>query len=219
VFFPLKDNIPTKTFPFINWLIIAINIAVYVHQLNLGYRLEWFFFEHGLVPKRVTNYEYFLQESVFPFFSHMFIHGGFFHLLGNMYMLFIFGDNIEDRIGHGKYLLMYVCFGLFAAGTQYLISPDSLIPMIGASGAVAGVMGAYMVFYPHARVKSLLIIIIFITVVNVPAILYLFLWFLLQFMMGTASLSLGQEGGGVAFWAHIGGFVFGFLYALRVKTR
>lgn len=217
MFFPLKDNIPTRTFPYINWAIIAVNIAVYVYQLGLEYRVEWFFFEHGLVPKRVTHYESFLEDAVFPFFSHMFIHGGFFHLLGNMYMLYIFGDNIEDRLGHGKYLLMYIVFGLFAAGTQFLVAPDSLIPMIGASGAVAGVMGAFMVFYPHARVKSLLIIIVFITIANVPAVVYLFLWFLLQFIMGAATL--GQEGGGVAFWAHIGGFAFGFLYALRVRTR
>ncbi len=217
MFFPIKDNVPSRTFPFVNWLIILANIAVFVYQLGLGYELNWFVYEYGLVPKRVTHYESILGDSVIPFFTHMFMHGGFFHIFSNMYILFIFGDNVEDRLGHARYLFMYILFGLFAGFSQFLLSYESLIPMVGASGAVAGVMGAYMVFYPKAKVKSLLIIIIFITFVDIPAVFYLLFWFFIQFMNG--AVSVGYDGGGVAWWAHVGGFIIGLLYAVRFKSR
>jgi len=170
-----------------------------------------FIFEYGLIPKRlfVENTMLTTADRYLPILSSMFMHGGFMHIIGNMYFLFIFGDNVEDKLGHVRYLFIYIMFGLAAAASQIIMFPDSVIPMVGASGAVAGVMGAYLVFYPHAKVKTLIIIIIFITVVNIPAFIFLLLWFLFQFLNGT-----GAGGGNVAWWAHIGGFVAGLIYAI-----
>lgn len=168
-------------------------------------------FEYGLIPKRlfVENAMLTFSDRYFPIFSSMFMHGGFMHILGNMYFLFIFGDNVEDKLGHIKYLFMYLMFGVAAALTQVIMFPDSVIPMVGASGAVAGVMGAYLVFYPKATVKTLVIIVIIVTVVNIPAFIFLLLWFLFQFLNGT-----GGGAGSVAWWAHIGGFIAGLIYAI-----
>ncbi len=174
-------------------------------------------FQLGLIPKRVFVESGLLtfSDRVVPFFTSMFMHGGFMHIIGNMYFLYIFGDNVEDRLGHGKYFIMYILFGLAAAFSQVLLFPDSIVPMIGASGAVAGVMGAYMVFYPKARVKTLVIIIIFITIIDIPAVFFLLLWFFMQFLNGA-----GAGHGGVAWWAHIGGFIAGLLYAVtQVRNR
>lgn len=168
-------------------------------------------FQYGLVPKRlfVENSMLGLADRYLPILSSMFMHGGFMHILGNMYFLFIFGDNVEDKLGHGRYLLIYIMFGVAAAVSQIVMFPNSVIPMVGASGAVAGVMGAYLVFYPKAKVKTLVIIIIFITVVNIPAFVFLLLWFFFQFLNGTAG-----GGGNIAWWAHIGGFIAGLIYAM-----
>jgi membrane associated rhomboid family serine protease len=180
-------------------------------MLNMGQIAENnFIFQYGLVPKRlfVESGLLTMSDRYFPFLSSMFLHGGFMHIIGNMYFLFIFGDNVEDRLGHLRYLAVYVCFGLAAALSQVIMFPDSVVPMVGASGAVAGVMGAYMVFYPHAKVKTLIIIIIFITIAEIPAFIFLLLWFFLQFMNGA-----GGGSDGVAWWAHIGGFIAGLGYA------
>lgn len=184
-------------------------------MLNMtGMEERQLIFEYGLVPKRlfVENSMFgFFSDRYLPFLSSMFMHGGFMHIISNMYFLFIFGDNVEDRLGHVRYLIMYTMFGVAAAASQVIMFPDSVVPMIGASGAVAGVMGAYLVFYPHAKVKTLVIIIVFITVVNIPAFAFLLLWFFLQFIYGTS----GGGGGNVAWWAHIGGgFIAGLIYAI-----
>ncbi len=159
-------------------------------MLNMtGMEERQLIFEYGLVPKRlfVENSMFgFFSDRYLPFLSSMFMHGGFMHIISNMYFLFIFGDNVEDRLGHVRYLIMYTMFGVAAAASQVIMFPDSVVPMIGASGAVAGVMGAYLVFYPHAKVKTLVIIIVFITVVNIPAFAFLLLWFFLQFIYGTS---------------------------------
>jgi len=169
-----------------------------------------FIFQYGLVPKKlfVANHMLTLSDRYLPILTSMFIHGGFMHILGNMYFLFIFGDNVEDKLGHVKYLFIYLMFGVAAAASQIIMFPDSVIPMVGASGAIAGVMGAYLVFYPHAKVKTLIIIIIFITIANIPAFVFILIWFLFQFLHGT-----GGGHGGVAWWAHIGGFIAGLGYA------
>jgi membrane associated rhomboid family serine protease len=216
LFFPIRDNIPSRTTPYVNWIIIAANILVFIYQSGLGYSHDWFIFQYGLVPRRAIHFSSLVPDTVIPFFTHMFMHGGFFHLFSNMYILYIFGDNVEDRLGHGRYLVMYLLFGLFAGFAQLVINSNSLIPMVGASGAIAGVMGAYLVFYPHAKVRSLVIIIIFITFIDIPAVFYLLFWFFIQFLNGAASL--GYDGAGVAWWAHIGGFLFGLLAAYRIKN-
>ncbi|MGE4318766.1 MAG: rhomboid family intramembrane serine protease [Deferribacterales bacterium] len=216
--FPLKDSIPSSRFPYVNWAIILLNIFIFARMLNMPEQAENnMIFQLGLIPKRVFVESGLLtfSDRVIPFFTSMFMHGGFMHIIGNMYFLYIFGDNVEDRLGHGKYLIMYILFGLAAACSQVVLFPDSIVPMIGASGAVAGVMGAYMVFYPKARVKTLVIIIIFITIVDIPAVFFLLLWFFMQFINGA-----GAGHGGVAWWAHIGGFIAGLLYAVtQVRNR
>lgn len=216
--FPLKDSIPSSKFPFVNWMIIIANLAVFIMMFRMTPQEENnLIFQLGLIPKRifVENAIFSLSDRYLPFITSMFMHGGILHILGNMYFLYIFGDNVEDRLGHLKYFFMYLAFGLFAALTQVFLFADSNVPMIGASGAVAGVMGAYMVMYPHAKVKTLIIIIIFITIVDIPAVFFLLLWFLMQFLNG-----FGFQAEGVAWWAHIGGFAAGLAYAMFfVKKR
>lgn len=212
--FPLKDSVPSSRFPFITWAIILVNVIVYIKMAAMPDQLETnLVYGLGLVPKRVFvhNDMYTLYDRVAPFFTSMFMHGGFMHILGNMYFLFIFGDNVEDRLGHFRFLVMYILFGLCAAASEVFFFPQSVVPMIGASGAVAGVMGAYLVFYPKARVKTLVIIIFFITIVDIPAVVFLVFWFFMQFLNGT---TFNQQG--VAWWAHIGGFIAGAVYAMYI---
>lgn len=211
--FPLKDSIPSERFPYVNYIIIILNIIVFIYEMSLGKELSRFFLEYGFIPKKlfmpgdiVTA-----REKIIPLFTSMFMHGSFFHLLSNMYFLFIFGDNVEDRFGHFRYILYYLFFGLMAMFTQTLFFPEATIPTIGASGAVAGVMGAYFIMFPHAYIKTLLIIIIYITIVDIPAVIFLGLWFFIQFINGTLQSMVGLQGG-VAWWAHIGGFVVGILF-------
>jgi membrane associated rhomboid family serine protease len=178
-----------------------------------------FFLEYGVIsqkffaPFSVVGF----TERIVPLFTYMFLHGGFFHVFFNVYFLFIFGDNVEDRLGHVRYLIFYLLAGIISGIVQIIIFSTSAYPLIGASGAVAGVMGAYMLFFPRATVKTLVIIIIFITVIDIPAIIFLGFWFLIQFFNGTASL--GLTGGGTAWWAHIGGFSFGLIYALYFMSK
>jgi len=215
--FPLKDSIPSSKFPFVNWAIILLNVFIFTKMLQMpGYEENLFIYKYGLIPKKifVENAMLTFFDKYLPLFSSMFMHGGFMHILGNMYFLFIFGDNVEDKLGHVRYFFIYIMFGLAAAASQIVMFPDSVIPMVGASGAVAGVMGAYMVFYPQAKVKTLVIIIIFITIVNIPAFVFLLIWFFFQFLNGTSG-----GGGNVAWWAHIGGFVAGLLYAIYYVRR
>lgn len=219
--FPLKDSVPSSTFPFVNWAIIFINIVVFYNMLHMTSPNEQeFIFEYGLVPKKlfVENSMLTLTDRYVPILTSMFMHGGFMHIIGNMYFLFIFGDNVEDKLGHIRYLLIYLLFGVAAAATQIIMFPDSVVPMVGASGAIAGVMGAYLVFYPRAKVKTLIVIIIFITIAEIPAFIFLLIWFLFQFLNGTG----GGAYSNVAWWAHIGGFLAGLGYAiyfLKKKKR
>ncbi|ADD67222.1 Rhomboid family protein [Denitrovibrio acetiphilus DSM 12809] len=211
--FPLKDSVPSSTFPFVNWAIIFINIVVFYNMLHMTSPNEQeFIFEYGLVPKKlfVENSMLTLTDRYVPILTSMFMHGGFMHIIGNMYFLFIFGDNVEDKLGHIRYLLIYLLFGVAAAATQIIMFPDSVVPMVGASGAIAGVMGAYLVFYPRAKVKTLIVIIIFITIAEIPAFIFLLIWFLFQFLNGTG----GGAYSNVAWWAHIGGFLAGLGYAI-----
>jgi len=223
---PLRDANPSRTTPVVNYLIIASCTLVFVHELMLGKHLEAFLFQYGLVPARITRHaiahHFGPGEQLMPFFSSMFLHGGWLHLIGNMWVLYIFGDNIESEMGHGRYLLFYLLCGLIAATIQVITNADSSVPTIGASGAIGGVMGAYFVLYPKARILTLIPVFFFFTLIEVPAYLFLGFWFVLQFFSGTFSLlSRAEQYSGIAWWAHVGGFLGGvvLLYVFKASSR
>jgi membrane associated rhomboid family serine protease len=181
----------------------------------MGSQVRGLFAEFGVVPARVSASlgEGGLDTGAWlSFGTSMFLHGGWMHLLGNMLFLYVFGDNIEDRCGHARFVLFYLLAGAAAAGTQVAVEPSSAMPMIGASGAIAGVLGAYVILFPRARVLTLLPLIIFFQLIELPAYLFLGIWFLLQIASGVLSLKIGADAGGVAWWAHIGGFLSGALF-------
>jgi len=209
---PLRDTIPSKSYPIVNYLIIALNVFIFFIQMAQGPALQKFIFIYGLVPIRYSSPqvgEYFTTgQQIFSFFSYMFLHGGFWHLLGNMWSLYIFGDNVEDRLGPIRYLVFYILCGLGSGFSHLVINWDSRIPTIGASGAIAGVMGAYFLLYPHSRILTFIPIFFIPYFIEVPAFFFLGVWFLMQFLNAAGSPA---HGGGIAWWAHIGGFLFGIL--------
>ena len=217
---PLRDTIRSQTVPWVNYALIALCAWVFYLELSNG-DPDAFITEHALVPARflklVANRGLNLHV-LSPFLSSMFMHGGFMHFAGNMLFLWIFGDNVEDRIGHVGYLLFYLAGGLAAGATHVFVNPASVIPTVGASGAIAAVMGAYMVLYPGSRIESALIFFIFVRIVSVPAVLWLGLWFVFQVLSGGTDARHADQGG-VAFFAHIGGFVFGAAIGLLFKVR
>ena len=202
---PLRDDIPSRSVPFVTYAIIGINVVVFYYELRLGSRLDAYLEHFGLVPLRYSTARDPIQRFI-PIYSSMFLHGGVLHLVGNMLFLHIFGDNVEDRLGHLRYLLFYLLCGTAAALMQITMLAHSALPMVGASGAIAGVTGAYFVFYPRARVLTLIPIFLFWEIVQIPAVVFLLFWFSLQVISGMGSLGSGAEGGGVAWWAHVGGF-------------
>ena len=204
VFFPYKDDNPRVLFPFVTYGIIGLNILVFWAQFFV-YGNERLISTFAFVP-----YEF----KLFTIFTSMFMHGGLMHIIGNMWFLYIFGDNVESILGHVRFLLFYLFCGIGAAVAQFLIQPDSTTPMVGASGAIAGVLGAYMIKFPKARVHVLAVIFIFITTIVVPAQLVLGLWFLMQLSGGLGSLGFDTTGG-IAWFAHIGGFIVG-ISTLRI---
>ncbi len=222
---PLRDNIPSSRFPAVTLALIAVNVLVFLHELKLGGRnLEGLFVQFSVIPARYTRpdvAQYFTaSQQVFALFSSMFLHGGWLHLLGNMWTLWIFGDNVEDRLGRTRYVGLYLASGVAAAMMHIYTNAGSMVPTIGASGAIAGVMGAYFRFYPFARVETLIPPFFFGPTFILPAVLFLGWWFLLQFFNG--AMSLGAEGrgfSGVAWWAHVGGFLFGFVTCLFAARR
>lgn len=218
--FPLKDNIPSETFPIVNYLLIAICTLVFLSEISQGSAgLEQFIDTYGLIPSNILHSM--SVPEVTTVFSSMFLHAGWDHLLGNMWFLFIFGDNVEDRFGHIGYLFFYLFCGICAAATQVMINADSTIAMIGASGAISGVLGYYFVTYPQAQVLTLVPLGGFSRVTEVPAIIFLGIWFALQFFTGVSSLAVASphEAGGVAFWAHVGGFVAGVVLAFILPKQ
>jgi membrane associated rhomboid family serine protease len=212
---PLRDVIPSRTFPFFTIAFIVINSVAFLFEQSLpGPVLERFIHVYGVVPARV---------DVLSVFTSMFLHAGWGHFLGNMLFLWIFGDNVEDRLGHMRYVAFYLLCGVAAVAAHVYMNPGSTIPTIGASGAIAGVMGGYFVLYPNSRVLALVPLFIVFEIIEVPAILFLGLWFLMQFFYGVGSMAVreGAEAGGVAFWAHIAGFVAGAVavFVLRKPSR
>jgi hypothetical protein len=205
----------------VNTLLIGVNVAAFVLELLQGPALPEFVRTFAFVPARFFHpgmYEgWTFSASLVTIFTAMFLHGGFLHLAGNMLYLWIFGDNVEDALGHFRYLVFYLASGVAATLLQALLWPGSEVPNLGASGAIAGVLGAYFVLYPHARVVTLVPLFIFFPLVEVPAFLYLLFWFLMQFWMGSSSLFARAAGGGVAWWAHVGGFLAGLVMVALLK--
>ncbi|MCP5053816.1 MAG: rhomboid family intramembrane serine protease, partial [bacterium] len=210
---PIRDTIPSLNYPVVNTSIIGINVVIFLLQLMQGGDMDRFIFLYGLVPARysiphVSSY-FNTGQQLLSLVSFMFLHGGFIHLLGNMWSLYIFGDNVEDRLGHLRYLLFYLLCG-FASGLSHLVlNLQSNVPTIGASGAIAGVMGAYFILHPNAKILTLIPIIFIPWFIEIPAYFFLGFWFILQFI--NAAGSQGATGG-IAWWAHIGGFIFGILF-------
>ncbi|MBI3398875.1 MAG: rhomboid family intramembrane serine protease [Deltaproteobacteria bacterium] len=215
---PLKDDNPTRTFPFVTILIIAANILVYIYQLTLGAAAgEFFILRAGALPYEITHFVDIYPLAFIPppltLFSAMFVHGGLLHVGGNMLYLWIFGDNIEDRLGRFRFLLFYILTGIIASLAHIIMMPNSTLPMIGASGAIAGILGAYLVLYPRANVLTFVFLFFFVDIVRIPAIIFIGLWFLFQLLSSGA-------GGGIAWYAHIGGFMGGVaLVKLFEKKR
>ena len=210
---PLRDNIPSKNYPIVNNTIIGINIVLYLIELTQGEKLTSFIYLYGLVPARYSVPEimtYFTTgQQLFSFISFMFLHGSFLHLLGNMWMLYIFGDNIEDRLGPLRYLVFYMLCGMASGFSHLLFNLHSTAPVIGASGSIAGVMGAYFLLYPNAKILSLVPVLFIPFFFEIPAFLFLGFWFILQFL--NAAWSHGSSSV-IAWWAHIGGFICGALF-------
>ena len=224
---PLKDDVPSRTVPIVTVSLIALNVLAFLYQTSLqlgadGRALEEFVLEFGVVPCRLTGRC--VSPAALPpaagIITSMFLHGGLFHIFGNMLYLWIFGNNVEDRLGHVRFLLFYVASGVAAALAQTAISPQSAVPMIGASGAVSGVLGAYLLLFPFATVLTLVMIGFFIRFVHVPALVVLGIWILIQFVNGfiTARM-MNAEGGGVAWFAHIGGFLAGMALLFLLRPR
>ncbi len=220
--FPLRDSIPSTRPPVINVVVIVSCTALFLFELSLGRHLEPFLNLYGFMPARLFHPSLFdvsVGYNVATMLISMFLHGGWFHLIGNMWFLWVFGDNVEDAMGHLGYLAFYVVCGMAAAVAQAVTAPVSTVPMVGASGAIAGVLGAYFVWFPWSRVKTLLFFGIFVSVTELPAPIFLVLWFVVQFFSGTLSLdAAGAAAGGVAWFAHMGGFVAGAALAVLLRS-
>ncbi len=213
---PISDSIKSRKFPLLNLVMIGVNLYVFWLMVTAP-SLDAFIAQWALIPQNVNFYD---PTTLLPFVTHMFLHAGFFHLFSNLIFLWVFGDNIESHFGKPWYLIIYFVSGIVGALAQFALTPDSAIPMVGASGAISGILGAYFVSHPHSKIKTLLPIFFVVTIVNIPAIIYIFYWFFLQLVSGVTSLStITQETGGVAFWAHIGGFLAGVFLAKTMRME
>ncbi len=211
---PIRDENPTRTTPVITYLLIAVNVVVFIFQTLLGQYNDTFVYQFALIPSQVT--QSLSLGNISDIFTSMFMHAGLAHIGGNMLYLWIFGDNVEDRLGRGRYIIFYIAGGIIASLAHIITNPLSEIPTVGASGAIAAVLGAYLVLFPRQRVLTLIPLGFFLRMTMLPASLVLGVWFLLQFFQGVMTLG-GPDMGGVAFWAHIGGFVTGVLLGLLLK--
>jgi membrane associated rhomboid family serine protease len=210
---PLSDSERSYSALVVTMALIVVNVLVFLYEVSLdSYSLNYLFARYGIVPAR---FEY------IDLLTSMFLHGGWLHLIGNMWFLWIFGDNVEDLLGHGRFLLFYLLCGVAAGLTHVAIAPDSRIPTVGASGAIAGVMGAYMVRFPRSTITTLVPVFVFLTTVEVPAALMLMYWFIIQLFSGVGSIGYtsAMRGGGVAWFAHVGGFLAGALLIRIMKPR
>lgn len=221
---PLRDDIPTLRFAYVTYLLIAINVLVFFYEVSLGDQgFIRFINEWGYTPADVTstirdgNFD---PKILATLLTSVFLHGGWLHIIGNMLYLHIFGNNVEDSMGHGRFVVFYLLIGILANFGQVIVSPDSTTPGVGASGAIAGVLGAYLLLYPRAGVLMIVPIFFFIQLITLPAVVVLLFWFVLQLFQGTLTLAAGQAGaGGVAFWVHAAGFVLGMLLIYPFRRR
>ncbi|MFQ5824197.1 MAG: rhomboid family intramembrane serine protease [bacterium] len=213
---PLKDDNPRSSVPIITIGLIVVNVLVFLYELSLGPRIEFFIQEYAAIPAKIVR-----GRELETLVTSMFLHGGFFHVGSNMLYFWIFGDNVEHYLGHFRFIYFYLICGLFAAITHIFLGGISEVPMIGASGAISGVLGAYLVKYPRAQVLVLIPIFWFITIRKIPALFVLGLWFAMQLLSGVFSglSSTGLEKGGIAFWAHVGGFVAGMILINIFKRK
>src|ERR1700676_4378975 len=215
--FPIQDSVARRSVPIMTRAFIFINVIVFFFELLLPQAsVEQFFYLFGIVPARFTHPEWaayvgFPVDNYWPFLTHQFLHGGWLHIIFNMWALWIFGDNVEDRMGPVRFGIFYLACGILAGVTQLLTNSDSTVPSVGASGAIAGVLGAYLLLFPTARLVGMFPFFFFPFFFEVPAVLYLGIWFFSQLFSGTLALAGPQQVGGVAWWAHIGGFVSGML--------
>ncbi|MBD2361390.1 rhomboid family intramembrane serine protease [Anabaena minutissima FACHB-250] len=211
--FPLYDDNPTRITPYFTYGLIGMNVLVFLHEVSLSNaQLNLFFDQYAVVPQQLTTN---LAVEWTTLFTSQFLHGGWWHLISNMVFLWVFGNNIEDRLGHLKYLIFYLACGALAAACQWFIGMYSTIPSLGASGAISGVLGAYLIRFPQARVTTLIFLGFFVTTISIPAMILIGVFFIQNVISGLASLqasaNMSVETGGVAYWAHIGGFVFGMI--------
>jgi len=210
---PLRDSQPSHAFPVVTALLVFVNVLVFLHEFSLDeYSLNLFLADYAMIPA---------QFQISGLFTSMFLHGGWMHLIGNMWFLWIFGDNVEDILGRAKYLLFYIASGVAASLAHLFSNPNSELPSVGASGAIAGVMGAYMLKFPHSRIVTLIPILIFFTTVDIPAWIMLIYWFVIQIFSGIGDFSgrAGAETGGVAWFAHVGGFLAGMFLVSILRTH
>jgi len=214
---PIRDTIPSSRVPVVNYVLIAVNVLAFLYEVSLGESLLPFLERYAVIPARLLGGGPLTARELLTPVTAMFLHAGWMHMLGNMLYLYIFGDNVEDTLGHGAYLLFYNLCGAASFAVQVFFQPASGVPNLGASGAIAGVLGAYFVLFPRARVVTLLPLFVIFTVVEIPAVVFLGLWFLIQFLSGAASLGRASAtSGGVAWWAHIGGFVAGAIVMMGI---
>ena len=214
--FPLYDTVRSRTFPLINLTLVLANVLAFLYELQLDpAMLQEFIFTWGLIPALLIDDP---SNTWANIFSSMFLHGGWFHIINNMWVLLIFGDNVEAGMGKIRYLIFYLLSGVAAGLLQTYILPSSMVPMIGASGAVAGVLGAYLILVPGSRIASLVPSLFIFTIVEIPAVLFLLFWFVSQLYSGLGAIQGGGESG-IAWWAHIGGFAFGVLMVFFFRKR
>lgn len=215
---PIRDTQPSNCVPVVTYSLMGVNLLVFTLQLQIGFNNEAFFYSYGLVPAKYTVHEmskYFSTgNQLFSILSYMFLHGGFLHFIGNMWTLYIFGDNVEEYFGSARFLGFYLICGITSGLFHFFVNPISMVPTIGASGAIAGVMGAYFLLYPKSRILTLIPIIIIPLFIEIPAFIFLGLWFLIQFLNAAGS----GAGSGIAWWAHIGGFITG-LVLVRLNKK
>jgi len=221
---PLKDTIPSERYPITTIFLIMANIGVFFYEISLGRQLPELVKFAGVVPSRFFNPQLNVSPGFlgryFPIFTSLFLHGGWVHLLGNMLYLWIFADNIEGRLGHLRFLTFYLLCGLGASLAHIFANPTSSVPSIGASGAIAGILGAYFILYPKSRIITLVPIFFFFQIIELPAFIFLGVWFLMQFFNGVLTLGSGtMQAGGIAWWAHIGGFLSGIFFIILLKGK
>jgi membrane associated rhomboid family serine protease len=220
---PLKDMTPRRSFPIMTLLLILANVVVFLHEITLqGHAADAFIMTYALVPSKISmalaGRHYTLAQALLPLFTCMFLHGGWLHIIGNMWFLWIFGGNVEDRLGSVPYLFFYLICGVGSSISQLAFSWGSRIPSLGASGAISGVLGAYILFFPGSRILTLIPLFIIWFTARIPAVIFIGLWFLLNFLSGIGSLG-ATNSGGVAWWAHVGGFLLGMLLARLFDRR